>query len=181
MKMLDTTKIIKKYYQESSPLYKTLTVHSHQVCNKALEIAHRHPELRLDKRFIAEAALLHDIGIFLCHAPKIHCFGTAQYIEHGYLGADILRKEGLPRHALVAERHTGTGITLEQIVQNSLPLPHRLMEPESLEEQVVSYADKFYSKSKLDIEHSIEEIRTELLKYGQDRAAKFDEWHTAFG
>ena len=179
--MVDFNGIIEKYYSKGSPLYDILTIHGWQVAAKALKIAHRCPELQLDVEFIEEAAMLHDIGIFLCHAPKIHCFGNAQYIEHGYLGADILRKEGLPRHALVAERHTGTGITLEQIVQNNLPLPHYPMEPESLEEQVISYADKFYSKSKLNIEHSVEEIRAELLKYGKDRMEKFDEWHTAFG
>ena len=179
--MLDTTEIIKKYYQEGSFLHEILTVHSQQVYDKALLVASCHPELQLDKQFIAEAALLHDIGVFLCDAPKIHCFGTAQYIEHGCLGADILRKEGLPRHALVAERHTGTGITLEQIVQQNLPLPRRSLEPESLEEQVVCYADKFYSKSKLNTEHSVEEIRAELLKHGKNRVEKFDKWHAIFG
>ena len=179
--MIDTDNIIETYYVHGSLLYQILTVHSQQVCAKALSVANRHPELLLNKQFITEAALLHDIGIFLCHAPRIHCFGAAQYIEHGYLGADILRKEGLPQHALVAERHTGTGIPLEQIIRNNLPLPHRSMEPESLEEQVVCYADKFYSKSKLNTEHTIEEIRTELLKHSKSRVEKFDEWHTAFG
>ena len=179
--MLDTTEIIKKYYQEGSFLYEILTVHSQQVCDKALSVLNRHPELQLDKQFIAEAALLHDIGVFLCDAPRIHCFGNAQYIEHGYLGADILRKEGLPRHAQVAERHTGTGITLEQIIQQNLPLPRRSLEPESLEEQVIGYADKFYSKSKLNAEHSVEEIKAELLKQGKNRVEKFDKWHAIFG
>jgi uncharacterized protein len=56
-----------------------------------------HPEMNLDERFIQEAALLHDIGIFLTNAPKIHCFGDYPYICHGYLGAEILRKEGLDK------------------------------------------------------------------------------------
>ena len=179
--MFDTNQIFEKYYQKGSPLYEILTIHSQQVCAKALDIVHRHSELQLDEQFVAEAALLHDIGIFLCDAPKIHCFGKAQYVEHGYLGADILRKEGLPRHALVAERHTGTGISLEQIIQDNLPLPHRSMEPESLEEQVVCYADKFYSKTKLNAEHSIEKIRNSLLKHGKNHVEKFDKWHVIFG
>ena len=179
--MIIFNNIIEKYYRKGSPLYEILMFHSQQVCAKALDIAHRHPELQLDIQFVTEASLLHDIGIFRCHAPDIHCFGTAQYIEHGYLGADILREEGLPRHALVAECHTGTGISLEQIVRDNLPLPRRSMEPENLEEQVICYADKFYSKSKLNAEHSIAEIRNELRKYGNDRLEKFDKWHAIFG
>jgi hypothetical protein len=71
------------------------------VSDKALAIARMHPELNLDTRFVEEAAMLHDIGIYLCNAPEIDCHGEAEYICHGYLGADILRREGLPKHALV--------------------------------------------------------------------------------
>jgi len=42
--------------------------------------------------------------------------------------------EGYPKHGLVCERHTGTGITLEMIIKNNLPLPHRDMVPVSMEE-----------------------------------------------
>ncbi len=50
--------------------------------------------------------MLHDIGIFLTDAPGIHCHGTAPYIAHGYLGADLLRRERYSEDvARVAERH----------------------------------------------------------------------------
>ena len=91
--------------------------------------------------------MLHDIGIIYCDAPKIYCNGTHKYIEHGYLGAELLRREGFPKHALVAERHTGTGITIEQIEREELPIPERDYCPQSLEEKIICYADKFYSKS----------------------------------
>jgi uncharacterized protein len=154
--------------------------HSEQVKNKALEIAGKHPELNLDTEFITEAAMLHDIGIFLCEAPRIHCHGTHQYIEHGYLGADLLRKEGLPRHALVCERHTGTGLSLKMIEKGNLPLPHRDMLPVSPEEQVICYADKFYSKTQLDEAHSVDRIRDYLKRYGKSEVLKFDRWHSLF-
>lgn len=58
-----------------------------------------------------------------------------------------MRKEGFPRHALVCERHTGAGISLQSIIDQQLPVPHRDMVPVSLEEQVICFADKFFSKT----------------------------------
>ena len=104
MKVLD---LIDKYYPQDNELKHILNVHSRSVADKALWIAGKHPELNLDTVFLEEAAMLHDIGIFLTHAPGIQCFGTEPYICHGYLGAGLVRKEGFPRHALVCERHTG--------------------------------------------------------------------------
>lgn len=177
---INTLEIIKKYYPEGSEIYQVLVVHSEQVRDKAIEIANRHPELGLDKQFLDQAAMLHDIGIFLCDAPRIHCHGEHQYVQHGYLGADLLRDEGLERHALVCERHTGVGLTLEMIQQNNLPLPHREMCPVSLEEQVICYADKFYSKTLLYKTHPIEQIWEYLNRYGAWEVRKFDEWHKLF-
>lgn len=178
--MINPLHIIEQYYTPNTELYHILVRHSEQVRDKALEVALKHPELKLDTEFIKEAAMLHDIGIFLCNAPVIHCHGTHQYIQHGYLGADLLRKEGFPNHALVCERHTGVGIALEYIIKKNLPLPHRALQPISLEEKVICYADKFYSKTKLDAETSIENIRTMLGHHDIKNILIFDEWHALF-
>lgn len=172
--------LIKKYYQEGSDLYKILLEHSFSVADKALAIANNHPELALDKEFIYEAAILHDIGIFMTDAPDISCFGKYPYICHGYLGSELLKEEGYPSHALVCERHTGAGISKEEIVNRALPLPQRDMLPVSLEEQLVCFADKFYSKSKLQKEKSVEKIRKSLSKYGDESAKRFDGWCKLF-
>ena len=142
--------IINKYYPEENELRHILLTHSRSVADKSLWIADRHPELSLDKDFLYEAAMLHDIGIFLTDAAGIHCFGDKPYICHGYLGADLIRGEGYPRHALVCERHTGAGLSLEGIIAQDLPVPHREMVPVSLEEQAICFADKFYSKTHLE-------------------------------
>ena len=107
--------LIDKYYPEANELRHILLTHSRSVADKALWIADRHPELSLDRDFLYEAAMLHDIGIFLTDADGIYCFGDKPYICHGYLGADLVRSEGYPRHALVCERHTGAGLALEDI------------------------------------------------------------------
>ncbi|MDP4238794.1 MAG: HDIG domain-containing protein [Bacteroidota bacterium] len=177
---MDPLRIIEKYYKKETHLYNILVNHSELVKNKALEIAKRHPELHLDQQFIAEATMLHDIGIFKCNAPRIYCHGSSNYIEHGYLGSEILKAEGLPRHALVCERHTGTGISLEMILRNNLPLPHRDLLPITREEQVICYADKFFSKTKMDETLSLQHIRTTLRKFGESQVTQFDEWNRLF-
>ena len=177
MKPLD---IIKKYYPESSDAYRILVTHSRSVADKALALARLHPEMNLDLTFIEEATMLHDIGIFLCNAPDIDCHGEADYICHGYLGADLVRSEGYPRHALVCERHTGAGLALEDIIAQNLPVPHRDMLPVSMEEQVVCFADKFYSKTHLDREKSVEKARDSLLRYGKAGVQRFDYWCKLF-
>jgi Predicted HD superfamily hydrolase len=172
--------IIKKYYQEGSDLYRILLEHSDSVANKALAIAKEHPELHLDMSFVYEASMLHDIGVFLTDAPDIYCFGKYPYVCHGYLGSDLLRKEGYLRHALVSERHTGAGIRKDEICMQNLPLPYRDMLPVSMEEQLICFADKFYSKTKLHKEKPVEKIRRNLSKYGEDSVKRFDGWCKLF-
>lgn len=177
---MDYQVIINKYYPEDNELRHILLVHSRAVADKALAIADRHPELSLDRQFIEEAAMLHDIGIVRCNAPGIQCFGTEPYICHGRIGAEMLRAEGFPRHARVCERHTGAGITRSQIIAQKLPLPQQDFLPETMEEKVICYADKFFSKSHLDEEKTIEQAIASLSKFGEEGVARFREWVKMF-
>jgi len=172
--------IIKKYYEEESELYKILLTHSLAVADKALEISRMHPEMNIDEEFVYEAALLHDIGIFLTKAPKIHCFGEYPYICHGYLGSEIMCKEGFKKHALVCERHTGSGLTKENIIKENFSIPHRDMLPETVEEKLICFSDKFYSKSKPDRVKTVDQIRKHLSKYGHSSLNRFDEMQRLF-
>ena len=171
--------IIDKYCT-SEEQRQILLVHSRAVADKALAIVRNHPEWAIDEAFVEEAAMLHDIGIVQVNAPAIACQGTEPYICHGILGATILRSEGLERHALVCERHTGTGLTLQQIIEQGLPLPHIDMQPVSMEEQIICFADKFFSKTRLDAEKSVEQARRSLEKFGADGLVKFDAWCDRF-
>lgn len=178
--MTDWKKIIDKYYNGDGDLRTILIIHSQSVARKALQIVSLHPELNLDREFIEEAAMLHDIGIIKTDAPGIKCFGTEPYIRHGILGAEMLRQEGLPRHARVCERHTGAGLSLNEIVSQNLPLPHQDFLPETLEEQVICYADKFFSKTHLDREKSIEKAEKSIAKFGEEGLARFKQWEKMF-
>ena len=157
--------------------------HSRNVARKALAIAANSPLAKqLDTAFIAEAALLHDIGVSQTDAPGLGCHGTEPYIRHGILGRAILEQEGLPRHALVCERHIGVGLTVADIRQQNLPLPLRDMLPVSPEERIVAAADLFYSKKNnaLSVEKSVDRIRTDLEKFGADKVAVFERWLEEF-
>ena len=170
--------IIEKYYERGSQAYFFLIEHGKAVAWKALEVAERMNGLNPDLTFIEEAALLHDIGIFNTNLPKIGCFGRHPYISHGYLGRELLEKEGLDAYALVCERHVGIGLTVKDIENNSFPLPRRDMIPLSLEEQIICFADKFYSKDKstLTVARPIAEVREMVVRYGNDKLKKFDYW-----
>ena len=171
---MDYISLIARYYHHCEELKTILLTHSRQVADRALRIVEAHPEWTVDKQFIEEAAMVHDIGIIYCNAPNIHCTGTHPYIEHGYLGAELLRKEGYPKHALVAERHTGSGITMEQVIREHIAVPWQDYIPLSLEEKIICYADKFYSKSRLGEKVSWQKIRANLWHYGHDAVLRWD-------
>ena len=163
---MDYLSIINKYYPNDDDLRRLLLKHSRQVADRCLQIARKHKDLPVDVQFLEEAAMLHDIGIYQCDAPSIYCKGTEPYIKHGPIGGELLRAEGFPRHARVAERHTGTG------------LPG--YEPETLEEQIVCYADKFYSKSSPAHVRSVLETAQSLEKFGHEGVRKFLSWSERF-
>ncbi|HYQ47951.1 MAG TPA: phosphohydrolase [Thermodesulfovibrionales bacterium] len=179
---MDPVEIIKKYAPSGSLTYEMLVQHSSMVRDKALTVAEGVLHLGPDLAFISEASMLHDIGIVLVYEPRLECAGTYPYICHGYLGSGLLEKEGFPRHALVCERHIGTGLTVHDIESQGLPLPKRDMLPRSLEEKIICYADKFFSKrvGKLSTEKSLAEVRREMEKFGQERREAFDELHALF-
>ena len=178
--MVDYTALIDKY-STSPELRDVLFLHSRQVADMACGIVRRHPEFQADEAFVREAAMLHDIGIVRCDAPGIHCHGAAPYICHGILGSEILIAEGLPLHARVAERHTGTGITEEAILRQNLPLPLRDYSPETIGEQIICYADKFFSKTRLTTTKTPEQALASLWKFGDESIARFQLWHEMFG
>lgn len=172
--------LIEKYYNKQENLKNILLTHSRQVAQRSLLIACKHPELKADTDFLENAAMLHDIGIVFTNAPGIDCHGTEPYIRHGIIGAELLRKEGMAQYADVAERHTGTGLTLEQILKQDLPLPHQDFSPRTIEEQIICYADKFYSKSHLERELTVSQVRLRLIGYGQASVERFDIWTQLF-
>ena len=54
------------------------------------------------------------------------------------------------------------------------------MRPQSLEEKIICFADKFYSKSQLGKEKSVKRIRQSLKAHGWHQVEIFDEWCELF-
>ncbi len=206
---MDYLALIHRYYPEDNALRRMLLHHSRQVCARALQIVERHPELGANRNLVEAGAMLHDIGIFLTDAPGIHCHGTAHYILHGSLGAQLLRNEAkqLKKEkqqaeqlneeqlqaiqlqeelhfyealARICERHTGTGLTRQTIIERGLPDPQKDLLPETIEEQIICYADKFYSKSHLERERTIPQTLQSLEKFGDEGVEKFRHWTELF-
>ena len=132
--------LLEKYFTDKDTL-SIILEHSRIVAEKAGRIADSLGRQGIDRTFVREAALLHDIGVCRTAAPGIGCHGNEPYIRHGIIGRDILEAEGLPRHAMVCERHIGVGLTVEDIRAQNLPLPLRDMSPLSVEERIICFAD----------------------------------------
>jgi uncharacterized protein len=172
--------IIDNYYTSNQQARKILLAHSIQVSRFAVEVASRVERTEaVDIEFIEEASLLHDIGMLYTNTPNLFCFGDSAYITHGVLGAELLRQEGFPRHALVCERHIGVGLSVEDIEEQRLPLPIRDMRPQSLEEIIVAYADLFFSKTTPG-KRTPDKIRSSLARYDSKKVTVFDQWHERF-
>ena len=180
--MLNYFSLINQYYSPETRTYKIYTVHVTLVANKALQIARRLNLPAEQQQFIEEAAMLHDIGVIKTNSPKMDCTGEAPYIQHGILGAAMLREHGLEAHALVAERHVGVGLTKQEIEQRQLPLPAQDFVPHSLAEQIITYADLFFSKREATLwrEDTPAEIVAELDSYGPEQADVFRGWQAKF-
>ncbi|MBO4871248.1 MAG: HD domain-containing protein [Muribaculaceae bacterium] len=183
--MLDYNAIINQFYTPGYPDYDLLVTHSRQVAELATLLSRRymdnHPGETMDLDFVYEAAMLHDVAIFKTNAPGIGCYGDEPYIRHGILGRQLLDEMGLPRHALVCERHTGSGISVKDIAEQNLKLPMRDMLPITLEEKVICYADKFYSKSHVHRMKTMARTIQSLAKFGPDTVERFNALIELFG
>ncbi len=175
---MNPRQIIHEFYPSGSKACEILLRHGEQVAQKSLEIAALAPHANLDLGFVEQAAMLHDIGIFMTDAPGLGCFGSYPYLCHGFLGRKLLDKLGFPAHGLVAERHTGAGITEVNIRENRLPLPHRDMVPLTTAEIIICVADKFFSKSPGHNtgEKSMETAIKALESIDPGHAARFSAW-----
>jgi uncharacterized protein len=179
--MLDTIGVLGRYFEGEA--LATVITHGRVVADLALAVGRKAalPDEECD--FISEAAMLHDIGVCRVAAPEIGALGPHPYIMHGVLGREILEREGLPRHALVCERHIGVGLTIIDIVGQHLPLPCRDMAPRTTTEEIICFADLFFSKKpgRLEQRKSPERVREKLSCFGQDKLQIFDTWMGRFG
>lgn len=179
--MIDYFSIIHKHIDPSSDAYKIYITHVHMVTRKALEIGRKLELSQEQLDFIEEASMLHDIGIITTNEPELCCSGELPYISHGVEGEKILTAEGLPKHGRVAACHTGVGIFAKDIEVLQLPIPVKDYVPETVEEEIISYADLFFTKGgDLWKEKSVEQARASVAKFGEDHDKVFVSWMEKF-
>jgi len=107
--------------------------HIEKVTEKALEIGKKLKDkgYNVDLEILEIGGYLHDIGRSSTHD-----------VSHGVESGRILRQMGFSDPVInLVERHVGAGITAEEAVK--LNLPKRNFTPETIEEKILSYADKF--------------------------------------
>lgn len=182
--------IIAKYHDVSAEQARVLIVHSVLVTKKALEIGKRvAARQKCDLNFIYEASMLHDIGFGFpggvearVDLEKNFPGITSAYIAHGFYGAEILRREGFKEHARVAENHIGVGLSKSEVTKNGWPMPARDYLPATTEEEIISYADLFYSKKPNGLfeEESRDAVMAELQGYGEGKVETFLAWEKRF-
>jgi uncharacterized protein len=181
---MDPINIIANFYERHSRAFDILVAHGEQVADKALIAAGNVQHLQPDLDFIRNAAMLHDIGILHTDSPDFDCHGKHPYVCHGYLGREMLECSGLPEYGPICERHIGVGISRDDIRKFNLPLPERDMLPVSIEEQIIGYADKFFSKNgngqKQNGEKPVEQIIQNLMRYGPEKVDRFQKWVEVF-
>ena len=126
--------------------------HCEAVATLALEIAGKLEEkgMKVDLKLVEAGALLHDIGRTKSHA-----------VDHGVVGAKIAESEGLPEEVIrIIKRHVGGGITAQEAER--FGWPKDVYEPVTLEEKIVSYADKLIDNSKrVPIDLEIKRLQVE--------------------
>lgn len=119
-----------------------------RVATELAEKISRFREVKLEE--VRIGSLLHDIGRARTHG-----------IRHGLEGGEILRRMGAGELARFAENHLGAGIPAEEAER--LGLPKRDFLPSTLEEKIVTYADKLVmGKEVVPFERVLEAFRAEL-------------------
>jgi len=130
-----------------------VVAHCKAVTKLAMQIAKACEKrgLNVDIKLVQVGALLHDIGRSRTHS-----------VDHVIRGAEIARSLNLPEPVVsIIERHAGGGITIDEAERLGWPIKSYL--PQTLEEKIVTYADKLIEGSRrVRIERTIKKLSMEL-------------------
>jgi uncharacterized protein len=127
--------------------------HGKAVAVLAVQIAEacKKKGLNVDIKLVEVGALLHDIGRSKTHG-----------VDHVIRGAEIARSLNLPESVVsIIEHHAGGGITVDEAKKLGWPIKSYL--PNTLEEKIVTYADKLIEElRRVPVEQTIKKLSREL-------------------
>jgi uncharacterized protein len=139
------------------------------------------PGLEVDPELVRAGALLHDIGVYLLY-DRAGRLDEKNYIRHGVLGQQLLDEAGLPhRICRFASHHTGMGLTRDDITRQGLPLPVDDYLAETVEEELVMYADKFHAKTQPPAFLTAAVYGPRVRRFGPKKADAFDRMVARYG
>jgi uncharacterized protein len=128
---------------------------------------------RPDPDLVRAGSLLHDIGVYQLY-DRSGTLDHAGYLRHGVLGRDLLRALGFPEALCrFCAHHVGVGLSRDDVLSQGLPLPVEDYLAESVEEELVMYADKFHSKSSPPTFVTVATATARLGRFGADKADGF--------
>ncbi|MEV5962941.1 HDIG domain-containing metalloprotein [Kribbella sp. NPDC051952] len=137
--------------------------------------------LDVDTDLVRAGALLHDVGVYRLYSPTGE-LNTIEYVRHGVLGHELLKDLGFPEEICrFASRHTGVGITRDEVLRGALPIPVDDYVPGSGEEELVMYADKFHSKRTPPVFVSGASYQVAVGRWGEEKAATFAALRARYG
>ena len=139
--------------------------HCIAVTDLAMETANKLQKkgLKINTQLVEAGALLHDLGRSM-----------NQTVKHVLIGAQIAQSKGLSKPVIkIIKRHVGAGITAEEA--QVMGWPKDSYTPQTLEEKIVSYADKLIDQSKrIPIETEIERLQKENKNEAAERVRKLN-------
>ncbi|MGP4024958.1 HD domain-containing protein [Actinomadura sp. 3N407] len=137
--------------------------------------------LEVDVDLVRAGCLLHDVGVYRLYDMSGQ-LDHKGYVRHGVLGHELLRGEGFPEEICrFCSRHTGMGLTRDDVERQGLPVPAGDYVAETGEERLVMYADKFHSKTSPPSFVSAETYAVHVRRYGEDKVAAFKAMREVFG
>lgn len=116
-----------------------------------IAVACENKGLSVDTKLVEIGALLHDIGRSKTHG-----------VDHVVIGAEISRSLNMPEAVVsIIERHAGGGIAPDEAER--LDWPAKCYIPNSLEEKIVTYADKLIEGQRtVPVERTLRKLSKEL-------------------
>ena len=174
---------IRALHEKHAPTAAALdSVYTHCLIVRGIaEQLHARSGADLDTGLIRAGSLLHDIGVYRLYDESGQ-LDHANYIRHGVLGHELLREEGFPEEVCrFASRHTGVGLTREDVLRQGLPLPAADYVAETGEETLVMYADKFHSKTTPPAFLTADAYAASVRRFGEDKVAAFKSMRAMLG